>query len=94
MPFFLYYTRQKRFAVTLPVIGCTYVRHTVSRLAFALHIFFEEHVLIIEDGIGKLPYPVTEYHHAGLAAQHDVEFYVSMSVQEIVYFRMPLRGAA
>ena len=78
-----------------PTLLSWHVQHflplwTVSGLTLALYVFLHEHVLAIEDGVGELPYPVSEYHHAGLAAQHQVEFYVAVSVDEVVDVRMCL----
>lgn len=58
--------------------------------AFAFDILLHEHVLAIKDGIGKLPYPVAQDQHAGLATQRQVEFNVSVSVDKIVYVGMRL----
>ena len=41
-------------------------------------------MLAIEDGIGKLPYPVAEYHEAGLAREHQVELDVAVAKHEVV----------
>ena len=61
-----------------------------SRLAFALDVLFEEHVFAIEYGVGELPYPVAENHHACLLAQHQVQFDVPVSVDEVVDVLMVL----
>lgn len=53
-------------------------------LAFAFHIFLHKHVLAIEDGIGKLPYPIAENHETGLLAQHEVKLDVAMTKHEVV----------
>ena len=56
-----------------------------SRLALALNVGLHKHVLAIKDGIGKLPYPVAEYHEAGLAREHQVELDVAVAEHEVVY---------
>ena len=40
-----------------------------SRLAFALYVFFEEHMLTVEHCVGELRDPIAENHHARLARE-------------------------
>ena len=40
-----------------------------SRLAFALNVFFEEHVLAVEHRIRELRDPIAQNHHARLARE-------------------------
>ena len=42
-------------------------------------------MLAVEDGIGELPYPVAQYHHAGTTAQVKVQLYVPVPVNKVVY---------
>ena len=48
-------------------------------------------MLAVPDYVGELPDPVADNHHAAFAGEHQVEFDVTMSVDEIVYVGMFLQ---
>lgn len=57
---------------------------TLLRFAFTFYIFLKEHMLAIEYGVCKLPYPVAEYQEARFPRQSEVELYVAMTVNVVV----------
>ena len=61
-----------------------------SRLAFALYVLFEEHVLAVEHCVGELRNPIAQYHHARLAREDEVEFDVAVAIHEVVDVGMGL----
>ena len=41
-------------------------------------------MLSVEDGIGELPNPIAQDHHARLAGKDQIEFDVTMTIDEVV----------
>jgi len=54
-------------------------------LFFSLLIVFYVQVVAIEDGIGEVFYPIAKDKHARLVGELEVELYVAMPEEEIVY---------
>jgi len=53
--------------------------------AFSFYIVFKEGMLAVEHKIGELPYPVAENKHTCFAIQRQVELYVPVSINKVVY---------
>ena len=53
-------------------------------MALSFDVGLEEHVLPVEGGVGELGDPVAEDEHAAFPREHDVEFYMPMSIDVVV----------
>lgn len=53
-------------------------------MSFALDIVFEKHVLAVKDGIRVLGYPIAQDQDTAAAREHEIQFDVAMSEDEVV----------
>ena len=84
--FTLQLINQKNFVKIFLTIPRTLIfLYSLSELTFTLFIFRKKEVFAIEHSIGKLRNPVAYNHHSCISRKHQVELYVSVSIDEIVY---------
>ena len=63
-------------------------RKPALQLAFSFYILFQEHILSIENGIGKLVYPIAKDKHPRGMAEHQIKHDVPMAIHKEINLGM------